>query len=665
MTTMETPQSGSPHPTITEQTAIRQAMEKGATHLCSLQNEDGSFTSRYGGPMFLTPMYVLGMYVMEQSIDEGVTRGLLRYIHSTQREDGSVGLHEEGPGCVFTTVLSYVAARLLGEAESHPDLQRMQGWILRHGGALGAASWGKAMLALVDLYPYEGLNPSPPELWLLPYAAPIHPGRMWCHARMVYLPMAYCYGAEVKRPANDLIRAIRGEIYTEAYDSLDFTKYRHHVAAPDNLSPMSGIGKLAFTALKTVEPLMARFFRQKALDELYEQICFEDESTHGLDIGPVNSIWNAVVHHVHNPGSAEEARCVGTLHEYLCQTEKGVHFNGYNSTAFWDTAFAMQALGAADLLNDHPQTVRWAHEFVDTNQVREDVPDKEKHYRHASKGGWPFSDARHGWPITDCTAEGYKTSRLLAPYVDDPISDERLIDSIELILSFQNEDGGWASYERQRAGRWLEWLNPSQVFFDIMADYSYIECSSACLQALLHAENEMPMRLRPTIRRAVKRGIDFILAKQGADGSFQGSWAVCFTYGAWFGVTALRDAGFLPGHPAMRRAVEFLLRHQRSDGGFGEDARSCLEDRWVEAEESHIVQTAWALLTLCAAGQGRSEAARRAAVFLMHAQGETGEWPRQAMVGMFNKSTVIDYDNYRHVFPIWALAEYEKSKRVY
>jgi hypothetical protein len=26
-----------------------------------------------------------------------------------------------------------------------------------------------------------GINPIPPEMWLLPDWAPFHPGRLWCH----------------------------------------------------------------------------------------------------------------------------------------------------------------------------------------------------------------------------------------------------------------------------------------------------------------------------------------------------------------------------------------------------------------------------------------------------------------------------------------------------
>lgn len=44
-------------------------------------------------------------------------------------------------------------------------------------------------------------------------------------------------------------------------------------------------------------------------------------------------------------------------------------------------------------------------------KVLEDCPgDLNFWYRHISKGAWPFSTADHGWPISDCTAEGLKVA---------------------------------------------------------------------------------------------------------------------------------------------------------------------------------------------------------------------------------------------------------------
>jgi hypothetical protein len=55
-----------------------------------------------------------------------------------------------------------------------------------------------------------------------------------------------------------------------------------------------------------------------------------------------------------------------------------------------------------------------------------------------------------------------------------------------------------------------------------------------------------------------------------------GSWGVCFTYGTWFGVTALACRGSTAANDkAVHKACSFLLGKQRLDGGWGESYLSC------------------------------------------------------------------------------------------
>ena len=44
------------------------------------------------------------------------------------------------------------------------------------------------------------------------------------------------------------------------------------------------------------------------------------------------------------------------------------------------------------------------------------------------------------------------------------ISIQRMHDAVDVMLSLQNSDGGFASYEIIRGPQWLEWLNPAEVF---------------------------------------------------------------------------------------------------------------------------------------------------------------------------------------------------------
>lgn len=43
------------------------------------------------------------------------------------------------------------------------------------------------------------------------------------------------------------------------------------------------------------------------------------------------------------------------------------------------------------------------------------------------------------------------------------VSKERMCDAIDVILSIQNPDGGFASYELIRGAQFLELLNPAEV----------------------------------------------------------------------------------------------------------------------------------------------------------------------------------------------------------
>ena len=644
-----------------EETII-QTIRKGLRFLVSLQGEDGSWRGDYGGPMFLLPMYIAACYITESDIPKHRKKKMAAYFLSVQNEDGSIGIHPEAKGCMFTTVLCYVAMRILELDRENASLKNMRGWIISNGTALAAASWGKFILSLLNLYKYEGINPILPELMELPSALPIHPRRLWCHARQVYLPMAYLYALKAQMQENDLIRELRADLYDRPYDEIPFEKHRNTIANSDNFMPVSLTLRFVNQIMAAYERLHSTTLRKRAVSKTLDHINYEDKATNYIDIGPVNSVLNTIVHHFNDPGGPEFKKSFAALEKYLWEAADGTKMNGYNSSALWDTAFAVQSILATSFVDDYKDSLQLAHGYIRDNQITEDVPQKEKYFRHACVGGWPFSDRDHGWPVTDCTSEGFKCAVALEPFSDDPVPEHLLKESINLILSFQNKDGGWATYEKQRAGKWLELLNPSQVFGNIMVDYSYVECTSTCIQALVRARRRFPGRFNREMEKAIHRGIRFIRKKQRVDGSWEGSWGVCFTYGTWFGIWGLIAAGFPQNAPEIRRACGFILHHQNPDGGWGESHLSCSEGRYVRHLESQTVNTAWALLTLARAGLAHTEATRRAALFLINRQQKDGDWPPESMTGVFNKTVLINYENYRRYFPIWALAEYQMAQ---
>ena len=634
------------------------AVRRGLQNLSVRQNELGSWSGDYGGPMFLPPMYVILCRVSERDIPADRRARMVTYLLGVQNDDGSVGLHAEGAGSMFTTALCYVALRLLGTPAADPDLERMRGWIAQNGTPIGAAPWGKWMLCLVGLYDYRGLNPIPPELWLLPYAAPMHPGRLWCHCRQVYLPASFLYGIRAQLPVDAELREIRRELYDRPYGEIDFATHRDTLCSADSYVTPSAFLKLTNQALLLYEQLPNAALRRRALAEVERHLDYEDSVTDDIDIGPVNSILNTLCHHFREPGGARFRRGFAALEQYLWDGHDGLKVQGYNSSQLWDTAFSIQAMMSGPAWEEHQTTLERAHDFLRDNQILQDVPHREAFYRDPSRGGWPFSNRAHGWPITDCTAEGFRAALALETRVDRPVSEELLADAVRLLLFWQNDDGGWATYERTRGSAWLELLNPSGVFGDIMIDYSYTECTSACVQALVSARRRFPGWRSQDLDDAIGRGVSFLRKQQRTDGSWVGSWGVCFTYGAFFGVSGLVAAGVPPQDPALESACAFLLARQRPDGGWAEHVTSCAEGRYVQGPVSHMVNTSWAMLALLRGGCTDREAMARAAASLVSGQATDGSWPREAIVGMFNKTCAITYDNYRHYFPVWALSEW-------
>jgi lanosterol synthase len=65
----------------------------------------------------------------------------------------------------------------------------------------------------------------------------------------------------------------------------------------------------------------------------------------------------------------------------------------------------------------------------------------------------------------------------------------------------------------------------------------------------------------------------------------------------------------------------------------------------------------------CTRGQGnctQTAAVRRGAKFILWRQEKNGDWPEEDIKGVFNKSCMISYSNYKNIFPIWALGRFRE-----
>lgn len=75
---------------------------------------------------------------------------------------------------------------------------------------------------------------------------------------------------------------------------------------------------------------------------------------------------------------------------------------------------------------------------------------------------------------------------------------------------------------------------------------------------------------------------------------------------------------------------------------------------------SLVVQTAWAIIGLMKADYPHIEPIRKGVKLIMQRQQPNGEWLQEAIEGVFNKSCMISYPNYKFTFTLKALGMFAK-----
>ncbi|KAL8716522.1 MAG: hypothetical protein Q9225_006159, partial [Loekoesia sp. 1 TL-2023] len=624
------------------------SVQNAISYFSQLQLPPGNWACEYGGPMFLLPGLVITWYVTETPVPEHISIEIRRYLFARQHSvDGGWGLHIEGESSVFGTVMNYVVLRLLGASEEDERIIKARGMLHKLGGAVNGPHWAKFWLSVLGCMEWDTVNPVPPELWLLPDWVPIAPWRWWIHIRQVFLPMSYIASKGFTYPLTPLTRQLREELYTQPYSSINFASHRNTISPTDNYHPKSMfLNTMNRFLVHLWNPYMrTRSIRRRAEEWAFELIKREDENTDFANLGPVSSPMNLLACYIHDgPDSYSVERHRQRMHDFLWMMNEGMLMNGTNGVQTWDTSFLIQAVVEAGLAEDpkwRPMLIK-ALEFLDDQQIRENCREQDVCYRQRRKGAWAFSTREQGYTVSDCTSEALKSVILLQHLPGYPklVSDERIKDAIDTLLTMQNRSGGFASYEPIRGSEYMEYLNAAEVFGRIMVEYDYPECTTAVVTALsLFTRVHDPQYRSDEIRNVIDRAVSWILKDQRADGSWYGSWGICFTYAGMFALESLASVGrTYSNDDRVALACKFFLERQMADGGWGESYKSSSTSVYTQHAKSQVVQTCWVIIALLEAQYPEREPIEKAVKMVMNRQLEDGSFAQEAIEGVFNKS---------------------------
>jgi squalene-hopene/tetraprenyl-beta-curcumene cyclase len=579
------------------ETTIDGAIEAATKRLLELQHPDGWWVGELESNATMIAQHLFWHHVLGLRTPE-LDRKIANELLARQREDGTWSIWFDGPPDLSTSVEAYAALELAGVDPG----DKARGYIQREGGIPRTRIFTKCFLALLGQWPWQRISPIPVELVLMPPGAPLSIYNFACWARGTFVPLSVCRALRpVRRAALDL---------------------REIGARPGRSKPVPPPSRMRRIAIVEAE----RWVREHQ----------EADGSWGGIQPPW--VWSILMLVALGHGFEDETlrRAVEGWEGFTIDEGDRLRPEACQSPV-WDTGLAVLALRDSGLGPEHPALVRAADWLVGEEvRVKGDWAVRRP---ELAPGGWAFEFQNDLYPDIDDTA-------VVALALRRCHRGREAVDrGLDWTAGMQSRSGGWGAFDVDNEAFWLYKLPFCD--FGKVTDEPSADVTAHALEALAPESG---------YDAEVRRGLDWLLAEQEADGSWFGRWGVNHVYGTGAALPALEACGIEPGHPAIRRAVSWLHSVQNEDGGFGEDIRSYAEATCRGRGPSTPSQTAWALLAYVAAGEEGSDAARRAAEWLCTAQQGNGDWEEVHYTGTgFPLDFMIRYHLYRLHFPLLAL----------
>jgi squalene-hopene/tetraprenyl-beta-curcumene cyclase len=617
-------------------------MDRARQALLALHHPDGYWVGELQGDSILESEYLLLKFILGQENDPTLPK-IANYLRRLQQPDGGWNLFPGGPSDLAGTVKAYFALKLMGDHPEAAHLRSARELVRSMGGAEKCNSFTRFYLAALGQISYDACPTIPPEIVLLPNWIYFNLYTVSAWTRTMILPLAVV----------SALRPVRALAESQGMREL----FR-------SASPLSSLGDereglprswreiflLLDQSLKWYEKTAATPLRRRALRESEKWLLEHMDGSEGL--GAIFPPMVYILIAMRALGYAEDHPRVVDAHKHLRDLfiEEGdaIRIQPCLSPV-WDTGIALHALAEAGLSpesNVAQQTTQWllAKECRRASDWQINCPATEP-------SGWFFEFANPHYPDVDDTA----MVSMALKRCGGPAAEAATTRGIKWLLAMQNDDGGWAAFDRTRHRPILEHVPFAD--HNAMQDPSCPDITGRVLECLGHHGYT-------TRHEAVRRAIKYLHGSQESDGCWFGRWGVNYIYGTWQVLTGLRAVGEKMDHRYVRRGEQWLRACQKPDGSWGETCESYDDPTLKGVGVSTPSQTAWGAMGLMATlgdQAAHDPALRKAIGWLVHHQRPDGNWDEVCYTGTgFPRVFYLKYHLYRLYFPLTALARFSR-----
>lgn len=618
---------------------LNSAIVRSQQFLLELQDkEDGFWVGNLESNASITAEYIM-LYRYLGMIDKQKEKRAVDYILSCQLPDGSWNIYYNGPGDISVTIECYVALKLSGFSTDQPNMINARDFIQAHGGIERARVFSKIHLALLGLYPWGKVPHIPPEIIFFPKSFPLNIYKMSSWARSCIVPLSIIMAYHPIRPLAPAVTI--DELYSVG--NVD-----QEVFLDNQISKLLFYLNALFTGSNGPRPLRRRAIRAA------ERWVLEHQEPSGDWGGIIPAMLYSLLALITLGYKRDDPIIVKAIESIERFTVKEGDMLWLQScvSPIWDTAWTLYALSLSGIPRNHPPLVKPAQWLLAKEVVSHgDWRVKNKKGR---PGGWSFEFHNTFYPDVDDTCVVIWALKELSLSAEEEERKEASIQrAIDWVTSMQCKDGGFGAFDKDNNQEILNKI----PFADhkAMLDKSCPDLTGRVLETF--GSLGYPAQYPPA-----RKAIRCLKKQQERDGSWYGRWGVNYIYGTWSALSGLSAMGLEPTCPEIQRGAAWLKQVQNLDGGWGETCDSYVDPSLKGKGRSTPSQTAWAILGLIAAGEGKGAGAGKGVKFLLRTQKYNGSWDEKEYTGTgFPGHFYLNYNMYRYYFPLLALSKYKSA----